>query len=79
MLQAFEFALGACGHDKDSGSIWADYIEFVKSWPKASPEDTKTQMNKLREVYHRALVIPLENLEALWRDYDQYENSLNRD
>jgi cleavage stimulation factor subunit 3 len=29
--QAYEFALNHIGQDKDSGDIWNDYIQFVKS------------------------------------------------
>lgn len=29
--QAYEFVLSVVGLDKDSGIIWADYLEFVKS------------------------------------------------
>jgi cleavage stimulation factor subunit 3 len=78
MQQAFEFALSACGHDKDSGPIWSDFLEFVKGWPRNNPDEIKMQTEKLRAIYHRALVIPLENMEQLWREYDAYEQSLNR-
>jgi cleavage stimulation factor subunit 3 len=29
--QAYEFVLSIVGIDKDSGRIWADYLDFVKS------------------------------------------------
>ena len=29
--QAYEFAISVVGIDKDSGGIWADYLDFVKS------------------------------------------------
>jgi hypothetical protein len=29
--QAYEFVISVVGIDKDSGSIWADYLDFVKS------------------------------------------------
>ena len=29
--QAYEFVLSVVGIDKDSGRIWADYLEFVRS------------------------------------------------
>ena len=28
---SYEFALNHVGQDKDSGQIWADYIQFLKS------------------------------------------------
>ena len=31
MRKAYEFALNCIGHDAESGEIWRDYIEFLKS------------------------------------------------
>ena len=31
MRQAYEFALNRVGQDKESGEIWSDYIQFLKS------------------------------------------------
>ena len=35
-------------------------------------------MDALRKVYHRAVQIPLENVEAIWRELDAFENGLNK-
>jgi hypothetical protein len=35
-------------------------------------------MDALRKVYHRAVQIPLENVEALWSELETFENNLNR-
>ena len=35
-------------------------------------------MDKLRQTYQRAVVIPLGSVEQIWRDYDAFENGLNR-
>lgn len=35
-------------------------------------------MDKLRQTYQRAVCIPLFNIEGIWRDYDAFENNLNR-
>ena len=35
-------------------------------------------MDALRRVYHRAVQIPLENLDQLWRELDVFENKLNK-
>jgi cleavage stimulation factor subunit 3 len=31
LCQAYEFALAHVGQDQDSGDIWMDYIQFLKS------------------------------------------------
>lgn len=35
-------------------------------------------MDDIRRTYQRAVSIPLANVEMIWREYDAYENSLNR-
>lgn len=35
-------------------------------------------MDALRKVYHRAVQIPLENVERLWSELETFENSLNK-
>lgn len=35
-------------------------------------------MDALRKVYHRAVQIPLENVEKLWTELETFENSLNK-
>ena len=35
-------------------------------------------MDALRKTYHRAVQIPLENVETLWKELDSFENGLNK-
>lgn len=35
-------------------------------------------MDALRKVYHRAVQIPLENVQSLWEDLESFEISLNK-
>lgn len=35
-------------------------------------------MDALRKVYHRAVQIPLDNVEALWQELEAFEMNLNR-
>jgi cleavage stimulation factor subunit 3 len=35
-------------------------------------------MDALRKVYQRAICIPLNNVEALWKAYDAFESGLNK-
>ncbi|OLL21715.1 mRNA 3'-end-processing protein RNA14 [Neolecta irregularis DAH-3] len=88
---AFDFVVKSVGLDRDSGSIWSEYLDFVKGWDvrqqifdKADFEQAGTkwqeqqQMDQLRKIFQRAVCIPLDNLESLWRRYDAFENGLNR-
>lgn len=77
--QAYEFALQHVGHDMESGQIWKDYVDFLKAaMDSRTTWDAQQKMDALRSVYHRAVAVPLDNVEALWRELDQYENSLNK-
>lgn len=81
VAQAYEFVLGAIGLDKDSGPIWADYIQFLKFGP-GQIQDTnwegKQKMDQLRKTYQRAIAIPIANVNTLWREYDQFEMSIDK-
>ena len=35
-------------------------------------------MDALRRVYHRAVQIPLDNVDTLWGELDAFENGLNK-
>ena len=35
-------------------------------------------MDALRKIYQRAVVVPHANLELIWKDYDAFENELNK-
>lgn len=76
--KAYEFALNHIGHDKDAGEVWKDYIDFLKSTEAHTTWDAQQRMDALRSAYHRAVVIPVENVETLWRELDVFENSLGK-
>lgn len=98
--KAYEYVLNNVGIDKEAGSIWADYIYFLKSaevrdhgvyigwkdrWNIDSVLNQATntweeqrKMDSMRRAYQKAVAIPLNNVEHLWKEYDQWENNLNR-
>ncbi|KAJ7735126.1 Suf-domain-containing protein, partial [Mycena maculata] len=76
--KAFDFALNHIGQDRDSGSIWAEYIQFLDSAETTTTWETQQKMDSLRKVYHKAVQIPLDNIEKLWGDYEAFESGLNK-
>ncbi|EJU00881.1 Suf-domain-containing protein [Dacryopinax primogenitus] len=76
--KAYEFALGYIGFDKDSGEIWRDYLQFLKEQPTLSTWEEQQKTDVLRRTYQRCVVIPLENIEALWREFNSFENAQNK-
>ncbi|KAI0005761.1 hypothetical protein F4779DRAFT_597688 [Xylariaceae sp. FL0662B] len=81
VTQAYEFVLSTIGQDRDAGGIWQDYIQFVKTSPGqigGNGWQDQQKMDNLRKAYQRAICIPMANLNFLWKEYDQFELSLNK-
>ncbi|KAF8581991.1 Suf-domain-containing protein [Ramaria rubella] len=76
--KAYEFALMYIGHDKDSGEIWREYIDFVKAGETHTTWEEQQKMDALRRIYQRAVQIPLEIVEQLWSEYNAFEIGLNK-
>ncbi|TFK35087.1 hypothetical protein BDQ12DRAFT_706778 [Crucibulum laeve] len=76
--KSYEFALNHVGQDKDSGEIWSEYIQFLKAGETTTTWEEQQKMDALRKVYHRAVQIPLDNVERLWQELETFETNLNR-
>lgn len=79
--QSYEFVLNNIGQDRDAGSIWQDYIQFIKTGPGniGGPGwQDQQKMDVLRKAYQRAISIPMANVNYLWKEYDQFEMGLNK-
>ena len=79
--QSYEFVLNNIGIDRDSGRIWQDYVAFIKSGPGVvggSDWQGQQKMDHLRKVYQRVICIPVNGVEAMWKEYDSFEMGLNK-
>ncbi|KAI0448638.1 hypothetical protein F5B21DRAFT_98318 [Xylaria acuta] len=79
--QAYDFVLNNIGQDRDAGTIWQDYISFIKSGPGqlgGTSWQDQQKMDLLRKAYQRAICIPTANLNIFWKEYDQFELGLNK-
>ena len=75
---AYEFALKYIGWDRESGPIWQEYIQLIREREVRGAWQEGQRMDQLRRVYQRAVSIPLDHVEVIWKDYDAFENSLNK-
>ncbi|KAJ5104117.1 hypothetical protein N7532_004646 [Penicillium argentinense] len=78
---AYNLALDYVGVDKDSGNIWSDYVEFIRSGPGhvgGSGWQDQQKMDLLRKAYQKAIGVPMQSVNALWKEYDQFEMGLNK-
>ena len=81
VAQAYKFVLDNIGIDRESGRLWSDYINFLKSTPGiigGSSWQDQNKSDQLRQVYHRAVSTPMTTVNQLWKDYDQFEQTLNK-
>lgn len=79
--QAYDFVLQNVGIDRDSGQIWQEYIQFLRSIPGqigGTGWQDQQKMDTLRRAYQRAVGVPMSSVSSIWKEYDQYEMSLNK-
>lgn len=78
---AYDLALQYVGMDKDSGNIWTDYVDFIRSGPGTvggSGWQDQQKMDLLRKAYQKAICVPTQAVNGLWKEYDQFEMGLNK-
>ena len=81
IAQSYEFVIDNIGVDRDSGAIWQDYVQFIKSGPGqigGTGWQDQQKMDQLRKAYHRAITVPMSAVNNLWKEYDQFEMGLNK-
>ena len=80
IYQAYDLALTNIGIDKDSGKIWQDFIQFIKSGPGnvgGSNWQDQQKMDLLRKAYQRGICVPTQAVNNLWKEYNSFEMGLN--
>jgi cleavage stimulation factor subunit 3 len=73
MKQAYDFAAEHVGIDFHSTTLWADYINFLKSEATSGSYAETQKTNSIRKAYHQVVMTPLMNIEQMWRDYCNFE------
>lgn len=79
--QAYDFVLSKVGIDQDSGHIWNDYLQFVRSAPGTvggSSWQDQQKMDLLRKAYQRAICVPNQMVTMMWKEYNAFEIGLNK-
>uniref|UniRef100_A0A6A7G8I8 Cleavage stimulation factor subunit 77 n=1 Tax=Hirondellea gigas TaxID=1518452 RepID=A0A6A7G8I8_9CRUS len=70
---AYEFVLKHVGIDLNATSIWNDHINFLKTELKGIA--TNEKIAAIRGVYHHAIITPMAGVDQIWREYDSWEHS----
>lgn len=43
-----------------------------------TPQEESHRMTTVRKVYQKAILVPTNHVEQLWKDYENFENSVSR-
>lgn len=63
--------------DLHSFSIWSDYINFLKSVEAVGSYAENQKITAVRKVYQKAVITPIIGIEHLWKEYINFESSIN--
>lgn len=47
-------------------------------WQAHNAQEESQRMIAVRKVYQKAIVTPTHHVEQLWRDYENFENTVSR-
>ena len=75
--KAYERAVECIGQDIASNAVWNDYINFLKTKKVTSQYEKTQDMFTLRRAFHRALLVPMHQMERLWSEYEEWEKAVD--
>lgn len=79
IISAYEHAISKVGLDIDAYNIWMDYIRFLKKESSRVTDDQESFLkDKIREVFQRAINVPMHHLDELWKEYDEFEHTRDK-
>ncbi|EGZ26451.1 hypothetical protein PHYSODRAFT_327351 [Phytophthora sojae] len=70
MVDAFELAIERVGGSIHAAPIWQMYLTFVQE-----EQDPQAFLN-VRKLYHRMVMVPLNGMDTIWRDYEKFERAI---
>ena len=71
----FEKAVENVGMSVDSDELWREYLDFARDFPESANDDATKKLVRLRKVLQRAICIPMNGLDILWKEYETLEKS----
>ena len=71
--EAYDQAIGRVGFDLDSSPLYLDYIRFLKECEAVGPYAEQQRGLKIREVFQKAVSVPMLNIELMWKEYCHFE------
>ncbi|KAG7195456.1 mRNA 3'-end-processing protein rna14 [Scheffersomyces spartinae] len=77
VIRAFDVSIAEVGMDLNSGDLWNDYLDFLKSWTPGTVWEKQQKTDLIRKVYKKFFSIPTKNIETVWAQYSRWENETN--
>lgn len=71
----FEKAIENVGYAVDADEVWRDYVNFIREWPDATNVEKDRRRAALRKLYQRALCVPMDCLDVMWKEYEHLEKT----
>ena len=65
--------------DINSYTIWDDYVNHLKSVDASGNYAEGQKITAIRKMFQRGVTNPMNLIETLWKDYVEFENSINID
>ena len=70
---AYEKAIENVGMSVNASSLWRSYVEFTRERKDWTVTDDVRRLTALRQIYQKALCVPQDGLEKLWKEYETLE------
>lgn len=77
IYKAYRFTLDKVGIDPNAISIYSDYIQFLKERDVDGSYLDSQKITAVRKAYLEGVVNPMFHVETLWKEYINYEQSIN--
>lgn len=59
--EVYCYILDTYGQCADSLQLWQEYIKFLENIPAYTPQDESEKINRIRQTYQRAVVLPIRD------------------
>ena len=79
LCDVYEYCMKHMIHDINCIVIFRDYIDIIKSYvARTKVNDMSYYIDKIRSIYQRGIVESINECEALYREYDVWEHSIDK-
>ena len=78
LTAAYDFTLQHVHLDLHSHTVFLAYVAVLATLPTSSPYEETQKLHRQRAVFQRAVLLPSVGVEDVWREWDKFEHSVNK-